>query len=274
VMGRVDGKVAAVTGGASGIGRATCLLLAREGAAVVVADLDQDGAEVVAKEIETAGGRAVAQRTDIAEEQQVRSMVERAVDTFGGLHILFNNAADTSLNAMIQDKPFHEMDVEWWDHAMRVDLRGAMLGCKHAVRHMLEAGGGSIVNTSSNQGIAGDLTQGAYAAAKAGIIQLTKSVATQYGVHGIRCNAVSPGAVRTPAFERACPPEIVEEIAKHSLIPRVGEPDDLAHAVLFLASDESSYVTGQVLCVDGGQLAHLPHYAFMISTGTTTTHQE
>jgi len=274
VMGRAEGKVAVVTGGASGIGRATCLLLAGEGAAVVVADLDPDGAEVVAKEIETAGGRAVAHRTDIAEEQQVRSMVERAVDTFGGLHILFNNAADTSLNAMIQDKPFHEMDVDWWDHAMRVDLRGAMLGCKHAVRHMLGTGGGSIVNTSSNQGIAGDLTQGAYAAAKAGIIQLTKSVATQYGVYGIRCNAVSPGAVRTPAFERACPPEIVEEIAKHSLIPRVGEPDDLAHAVLFLASDESSYVTGQVLCVDGGQLAHLPHYAFMISTGSTTTHQE
>jgi NAD(P)-dependent dehydrogenase (short-subunit alcohol dehydrogenase family) len=273
-MGRVEGKVAVVTGGASGIGRAACLLLAHEGAAVVVEDLDEDGAEVVAKEIETAGGRGVAQRTDIGEEEQVRSMIERAVDTFGGLHILFNNAADTSLNAMIRDKPIHEMDVEWWDHAMRIDLRGAMLGCKYAVRPMIDARGGSIVNTSSNQGIAGDLTQGAYAAAKAGIIQLTKSVATQYGVYGIRCNAVSPGAVRTPAFERACPPEIVEEIAKHSLIPRVGEPDDLANAVLFLASDESAYVTGQVICVDGGQLAHLPHYAFMIGTGTTTTHQE
>jgi NAD(P)-dependent dehydrogenase (short-subunit alcohol dehydrogenase family) len=273
-MGRVDGKVAVVTGGASGIGRATSLLLAREGAAVVVADLDEAGAELVVKEIESEGGRAVAQRTDIGEEDSVTAMTDRAVEKFGGLHILFNNAADTSLNAMLLDKPIHDMSVEWWDHAMRIDLRGAMLGCKHAIPHMIEAGGGSIVSTSSNQGLAGDLTQGAYACAKAAVIQLMRSVATQYGHYNIRANAVSPGAVRTPAFDRACPPEIIEEIAKHSLISRIGEPDDLANAVLFLASDEAAYITGLVIPVDGGQLAHLPHYAFMMSTGMTTTHQE
>jgi NAD(P)-dependent dehydrogenase (short-subunit alcohol dehydrogenase family) len=273
-MGRVLNKVAVVTGGASGIGRATSRLLANEGAAVVVADLDESGADVVVKEIEAAGGRAVAQLVDVGEEDAVKAMIDRAVETFGGLHILFNNAADTSLHAMVEDKRIHEMSVEWWDHAMRVDLRGAMLGCKHAIPHMIAGGGGSIVNTSSNQGIVGDLTQGAYACAKAGVIQLTRSVATQYGHYGIRCNAVSPGAVRTPAFDRACPPEIVEEIAKHSLIPRIGEPEDLANTVLFLASDESAYITGHVIRVDGGQLAHLPHYAFMMSTGMTTTHQE
>jgi NAD(P)-dependent dehydrogenase (short-subunit alcohol dehydrogenase family) len=201
-------------------------------------------------------------------------MVERAVSEFGGLHILFNNAADTSLNAMIQDTPVTEMTVEWWDHAMRIDLRGAMLGCKHAIPHMIACGGGAIVNTSSNQGIVGDLTQTAYAAAKAGVIQLTQSVATQYGRQGIRCNAVSPGAVRTPALERACPPEIIDNIASHSLIPRIGEPEDLANTVLFLASDESAYITGHVIRVDGGQLAHLPHYAYSIDTGMTTTYTD
>jgi len=273
-MGRVDGKVAIVTGGASGIGRATCLLLGREGAAVVVADLDENGAEVVAKEIAADAGRAVAHRVDIGDEESVQAMVQRAVDEFGGLHILFNNAADTSLNAMIQDTPVTEMTVDWWDHAMRIDLRGAMLGCKHAIPRMITSGGGAIVNTSSNQGITGDLTQTAYAAAKAGIIQLTQSVATQYGREGIRCNAVSPGAIRTPALERACPPEIIENIAKHSLVPRIGEPEDLANTVLFLASDESAYITGHVIKVDGGQLAHLPHYAYSIETGTTTTYKE
>jgi NAD(P)-dependent dehydrogenase (short-subunit alcohol dehydrogenase family) len=272
-MGRVDGKVAIVTGGASGIGRATCLLLAREGAAVVVADLDESSAEVVAKEIGADGGRAVAQRTDIGEEASIQAMVERAVSEFGALHILFNNAADTSLNAMIQDTPVTEMTVEWWDHAMRIDLRGAMLGCKHAIPHMIAAGGGAIVNTASNQGLVGDLTQTAYAAAKAGVIQLSQSVATQYGRQGVRCNTVSPGAVRTPALERACPPEIIADIAGHSLIPRIGEPEDLANAVLFLASDESAYITGHVIKVDGGQLAHLPHYAYSISSGMTTTFQ-
>jgi NAD(P)-dependent dehydrogenase (short-subunit alcohol dehydrogenase family) len=273
-MGRVENKVAVVTGGASGIGRATSRLLAREGADVVVADLDGDGAELVVKEIKADGGRAVAQQCDIGEEDAVKAMIDRAVESFGGLHILFNNAADTSLNAMILDKPIHEMSVEWWDHAMKIDLRGAMLGCKHAIPHMIDGGGGSIISTSSNQGLAGDLTQGAYACAKAAVIQLMRSVATQYGHYGIRANSVSPGAVHTPAFDRACPPEIVEEIAKHSLISRVGQPEDLANAVLFLASDDASYITGHVIPVDGGQLAHLPHYAYMMSTGSTTTHQE
>ena len=226
------------------------------------------------KEIKADGGRAVAQQCDIGEEAAVKAMIDRAVESFGGLHILFNNAADTSLNAMMLDKPIHEMSVEWWDHAMKIDLRGAMLGCKHAIPHMIDGGGGSIVSTASNQGLAGDLTQSAYSCAKAGVVQLMRMVATQYGHLNIRANTVSPGAVRTPAFERACPPEIVVEIAKHSLIGRVGEPEDLANAVLFLASDDASYITGHVIPVDGGQLAHLPHYGYMMSTGSTTTHQE
>ena len=273
-MGRVDNKVAVVTGGGSGIGRATSRLLAREGAAVVVADLDEAAAELVVKEIKADGGRAIAQRADVGDPVAVEQMVERAVETFGGIHVLYNNAADTSLDAMMRDTPVHEISVEFWDHAMRVDLRGAMLGCKYAIPHMIDQGGGSIVSTASNQGLSGDLTQSAYSCAKAAIVQLMRMVATQYGRFHIRANTVSPGAVRTPALERACPPEIIDEIAKQSLIPRVGEPEDLANAVLFLASDEAAYITGHTIPVDGGQLAHLPHYAYMMGSGSTTTHQE
>ena len=272
-MGRLDGKVAIVTGGASGIGRATSELFAREGAAVVVADLDEARAKAVVASIEESGGTALAQPVDVAVEASVQSMVQAAVGTFGALHVLFNNAADTSLDAMLRDGMVADMDVATWDHAMAVDLRGAMLGCKHAIPQMVAAGGGSIINTASNQGILGDLSQTAYAAAKAGVIMLTKSVATQYGAAGVRCNAVSPGAVRTPALERACPPEVIAEIATHSVVPRVGEPEDLARAVLFLASDEAAYISGQVLPVDGGQMSHLPHFSWLLNQGTATTHQ-
>ncbi len=273
-MGRVSGKVAIVTGGGSGIGRATCELFAREGAAVAVADIDEAAAKEVADGIVAAGGRALAVTVDVGSEESVAAMVATTVEAFGALNILFNNAADTSMHMMVNDGPVHTMDVDIWDHAMRVDLRGVMLGCKHAIPHMIAGGGGSIVNTSSNQSLAGDMSQTAYAAAKAGINTLSMSVATAYGRQGIRCNVVSPGLIWTPASQRACPQEIVDEIVKHSLVPRVGRPDDLAFTVLFLASDESSYITGHVIKVDGGQLAHLPHYAFMNESGMKTTHQE
>ena len=270
-MGRVEGKVAIVTGGGSGIGRASCELLAREGAAVVVADKDAASAERVARGIVDAGGRALAQPVDVEVEASIEAMVRAAVGAFGGLHVLFNNAADTSLRAMELDRALLDVSTETWDHVLAVDLRSVFLCCRYSIPHMIEAGGGSIVNASSNQSLAGDLSQTAYAAAKAGINTLSLSVATQYGRQGIRCNVVSPGPIRTPAFDRACPPEVAEELARHSLVPRLGRAEDLANAVLFLASDESSYVTGQLIRVDGGQLVHLPHYAMLTQGGLTTT---
>ncbi|TFG98244.1 MAG: glucose 1-dehydrogenase [Myxococcales bacterium] len=270
-MGRVEGKVAIVTGGGSGIGRASCELLAREGAAVVVADLDAESAERVARGIVDAGGRAIAQPVDVKQAASIEAMVQAAVAAFGALHVLYNNAADTSLRAMEQDGALLDVSAETWDHVLAVDLRSVFLGCKAAIPHMLEAGGGSIVNASSNQALAGDLSQTAYASAKAAIHSLSLSVATQYGRQGIRCNVVSPGPIRTPAFDRACPPEVAQELTRHSLVPRLGRPEDLAHAVLFLASDEAAYITGQILRVDGGQLAHLPHYAMLTHGGLTTT---
>jgi NAD(P)-dependent dehydrogenase (short-subunit alcohol dehydrogenase family) len=270
-VGRVDGKVAIVTGGGSGIGRASCELFAREGAAVVVADLDAASAELVAKEIQARGGRALARRVDVGDEGSIEALVRASVDAFGALHILYNNAADTSLRIMELDRGLLDVSTETWEHVLAVDLRSVFLACRAAIPHMIAAGGGSIVNASSNQSLSGDLSQTAYAAAKSAINTLSLSIATQYGRQGIRCNVVSPGPIRTPAFDRACPPEVKDDLVRHSLVPRLGRPEDLANAVLFLASDDASYVTGQILRVDGGQLAHMPHYAMLTTTGTTTT---
>lgn len=268
---RLAGKVAIVTGGASGIGRTSAATMAREGASVVVADRDGDGAEAVAAEIRAAGGRAVGQVTDVGVEDQVAAMVQRAVDEFGGLHVLHNNAALTDASAHARDHTVVDLDVEVWDRSMAVNARGAMLGCKHAVPHLIAAGGGSIVNTASNQALSGDLSQTAYAAAKGAVVTLTMSVATAFGAQGVRANCISPGAIRTPSLLAAYPPEVQEMLIGHNLVPRLGEPEDIANLALFLASDESSFITGHVIRCDGGQLVHLPHYAQLRSAGATTT---
>jgi NAD(P)-dependent dehydrogenase (short-subunit alcohol dehydrogenase family) len=272
-MGRVEGKVAIVTGSASGIGREVAGLLAREGAKVVVADLNAEGAEVVAKEIRSAGGEAIAQPTDVSQETEVAAMVQAAVDTFGGLHVLHNNAAQTAPAAHAKDTVVTDIAVEDWDRSMAITLRGTFLGCKHAVPHMVRAGGGSIVNTSSNSALAGDFTQTAYATAKAGVNALTLFVATQFGKQNVRCNAITPGMIMTQNTIDACPPEIAGIIEQSNLLPRLGQAIDIANTVLFLASDDSSFITGMVIRVDGGQLAHLPHFASLNTTGLTTTHK-
>jgi NAD(P)-dependent dehydrogenase (short-subunit alcohol dehydrogenase family) len=268
---RLSGKVAIVTGAASGIGRVSAATMAREGAKVVVADRNGEGAEVVAKEICDAGGTAIACRADIASEDDVRAMVDTAVSEFSGLHVLHNNAALTDASAHAKDLTVIDLDVETWDRSMAVNARGAMLACKHAIPHMIAAGGGSIINTASNQGLAGDLSQTAYGAAKGAVVTLTMSVATAFGKQGVRCNCISPGAIRTPSLVAACPPEFIDEIARHNLLPRIGEPEDIANLALFLASDESSFITGMTIRCDGGQLAHLPMFAYLMNTGTVTT---
>ncbi len=271
MAGRVAGKVAIVTGSASGIGRATARLLAAEGAKVVVADVDGEGAESVAREIRDAGGRAVAQRTDIAQEASVERMVDASVRMFGGLDILHNNAAMTAAHEHAKDTDLRTMTVEFWDRSFEVNLRGAMLASKHAIPVMIDGGGGAIVNTSTNQSLAGDLSQFAYSAAKAGVNALTRSIATAYGRSGIRCNTVAPGYVATAATRRAVSAEMEAAIVSQNLVPRAGVAEDLASAVLFLASDEAAFVTGQLLSVDGGQLVHLPHYAYLNASGDVTT---
>jgi NAD(P)-dependent dehydrogenase (short-subunit alcohol dehydrogenase family) len=270
-MGRLDGKVAIVTGAASGIGRCSATTMAREGARVVVADRNGDGADTVAAEIRAAGGDAVGCRADIAVEDEVKAMVDAAVSTFGGLDVLHNNAALTDASAHARDNTVLDLDVEVWDRSMAVNARGAMLACKHAVPHMIAAGGGSIINTASNQALAGDLSQTAYGAAKGAVVTLTMSVATAFGKQGVRCNCISPGAIRTPSLMSACPPAVIDLIEANNLVARIGEPEDIANLALFLASDESSFITGLTIRCDGGQLSHLPHFAGLRQMSTITT---
>jgi len=260
---RVAGKVAIVTGAASGIGRATARALAREGASVVVADLDLAGAKTVAGEIDRASGRAVACQVDVSDEDAVRAMVAVAVDTYGGLDVLHNNAAAIGAAKPGVDHDIAAIDVEVWDRTMAVNLRGVWLGCKHAVPRMLERGGGSIINTSSGSSLQGDLANAAYAVSKGGVNTLTLYVATQYGKRGIRCNAIAPGLILSHPVEHFGGQRYVDMLEEHHLTPRVGVPDDIANAVVFLASDESSFVTGQILRVDGGIVSHAAPVADM-----------
>ena len=258
---KLAGRVAIVTGAASGIGRATAHALARQGAAVVVADLNSEGANRVAKEIEAEGARALGHACDVADEDSVRGMVAAAVDTYGGLDILHNNAANSNSAVIGRDGALVDMKVEVWEATMAVNLRGPMLGCKHGIPELLKRGGGAIINTSSTSGLVGDIARPAYGSSKAGVDSLTRYVATQYGKQGIRCNAIAPGVIATPALEANVPKEQIELYKGNHLTPRLGKPEDIAGMVVFLASDDGAFVTGQVLSVDGGMLAHHPTFA-------------
>ena len=258
-MGLLDGKVGVVTGSGSGIGRATAQRMAAEGAAVVVADVNVDTARETVALIEAERGRAVAQWVDVSEEDAIAAMIARAVDEFGALHLLHNNAADVVI--ILRDIGVTDMDVEVWDRTMAVNLRGAMLGCKHAIPHMIAAGGGSIVNTSSAAGQFGDLSRVAYGVSKAGIDALTRYVATLYGKQGVRCNAIAPGPIFTPALEANIPPDQLAVFLGNLVTPYGGRPADIANMVTFLCSDDARYVSGQIINVDGGFVMHTPTYA-------------
>jgi NAD(P)-dependent dehydrogenase (short-subunit alcohol dehydrogenase family) len=274
MAGRVSGKVAIVTGSASGIGRVSAETLAREGARVVIADIDSEGAQAVADSIVEEGGQAIAIHVDVGEESQIISMIGATMQAFGALHVLHNNAAITSPDHQRRDGNLLDLDVEVWDETLRIDLRGPMLGCKHAIPRMIESGGGSIINTTSNSALAGDLSLTAYAAAKGGLNTLTLSVATAFGKQGIRCNAVSPAHIESPSLASNVPAEVVEMLRSQCLTPDLGKPQDVANLVLFLASEESSFVTGQILRVDGGALSHLAHVAQLRDSGRTTNRSE
>jgi NAD(P)-dependent dehydrogenase (short-subunit alcohol dehydrogenase family) len=258
-MGRLDGKVAIVTGSAHGIGAATATRLAQEGAAVVVADLDATGAARHAEGIVAAGATAIGVGVDIADESSVRDLVAATVSEFGGIDVLHNNASAMSLTPA--DVDVLGLDLETWDETMGTNLRGTMLCSKAAIPHLLERGGGSVVNTSSGQALLGDTGQTAYAAAKAAVIALSRSIATQYGNRGLRCNAICPGLILTERLKQKLDAPATERLLRHQLLPRGGQPEDVANLVCFLVSDEGSFIAGQAICIDGGSLAHMPSYA-------------
>lgn len=259
-MGRLEDKVAIVTGGAGNIGAATASRLAREGASVVVADLDESGAERCAATIREEGGRAVGQKVDLGDEDSIADLIAGAVRAFGGLDVLHNNGAATVL-ARTDDLGVLDTSLEVWDASLRINLRGTMLACRFAIPHLQARGGGSIINMTSGSGARGDLRHTSYGVSKAGIVQLTRAVATQHGRDGIRCNSISPGFVASTDPNRAGVAQHSDELLAQSLVGRLGRPDDIAWAVLYLASQESSFVTGQCLVVDGGASAHTPYYA-------------
>lgn len=250
-MKRLQGKVAVVTGAGSGIGEATARLMAREGASVVVADLNRAEAERVAGELAV----AVAVEVDVSDEAGVVRMIETAIQAFGGLDVLHNNATDSSLNAV--DTDITTLDMSVFDRLVAVNLKGQFLGCKYAIPAMLAGGGGSIVNTASIDGFVGRGVRAAYGACKAGVVLLTKSVASQYGTRGIRCNAVAPGLTLTPGAVNNASEEYVELSLRNYPMPRLCTPDDVAKAVIFLASDDASYVNAETLMVDGGATTYM-----------------
>jgi NAD(P)-dependent dehydrogenase (short-subunit alcohol dehydrogenase family) len=247
---RFVGKSAIVTGAASGIGRETALRLGSEGAGVVVADLDRAGGEETVRLLRAAGAAAEFLHVDVADPEGVRAMVGRAVDRFGRLDVLHNNAYWAPLNTPLADTS----DADW-ERTIAVTLTGVFLGCKYAIPAMVRSGGGAIVNTASTAALVASPRFGAYMAAKGGVIALTRSVAFDYGEQGIRCNAVCPGLIDTPATA----PVLADRerrawLTAKLLVGRVGLPQDVAAAVLFLASEESSFITGQAIVVDGGRM--------------------
>jgi NAD(P)-dependent dehydrogenase (short-subunit alcohol dehydrogenase family) len=258
-MGCLDGKVAIITGSAHGIGAATASRLAEAGAAVVVADLDADGAARQAEHIVAKGGRALGVHVDIADESSVGDLVAATVAAFGGVDILHNNASAMSLTPA--DVDVLGLGLDTWDGTMATNLRGTLLCCKAAIPHLLERGRGSIVNTSSGQALLGDTGQTAYAAAKAAVIALSRSIATQYGKDGVRCNAICPGLILTDRLKHKLDGPATERLLRHQLLQRTGQPEDIANLVLFLVSDEGSFITGQAISIDGGLQAHMPSYA-------------
>ena len=261
-MPRFTDKVAIVTGGGSGIGRATAMLLATEGAAVTVADISTDGADAVAAEIAAAGGTARSQIVDVADPDAAAAMVADTVAAYGRLDVLHNNAAAIDLNRIDQD--IVTMDLGTWERVLAVNLTGPMLGCRFAIPAMLEGAGGAIVNTASAAAFYGSDSLAAYGTSKAGVVALTRNVATAYGERGIRCNAVAPGIVVAAAAQAALGGPMGDRLRRYStshLTGRLGYPEEVASAVAYLASDDATFITGEVLRVDGGFTAHSPTYA-------------
>ncbi|MCZ8533712.1 SDR family NAD(P)-dependent oxidoreductase [Psychrobacillus psychrodurans] len=248
-MGRVQGKVALVTGGASGIGLSTAALLAKEGAKVVIADFNMEGAREAAENIKANGGDAFGIFLDAGDENSIKEAIEFTVKNFGKISVLFNNVGLTNLK---KDLDVVNIDLDEWDRLMNVNLKSVLIGSKFAIPHMIEAGGGSIINTASMAGFTGDTIRAAYGASKAAVVNLTKYIATQYGKDKIRCNAVAPGLILTPAAKNNMTPEVLDIFAKYNTLPYHGEPDDIGYTVLFLASDESKFITGQTIQVEGG----------------------
>ncbi len=253
---RLDGKVAIITGGAGGIGAATARLMAARGARVVVADIAEDRAQALAAELPEALSLAL----DLEHQSSIKAMIAATIAHYGQLNVLVNNAALLGPEIAQRDGDIEGMDTDLWDRTYRVNVRGTMIACREALPH-LRATRGNIVNTVSNLALQGHVIQAAYSASKAAIIQMTRSIAASHGKAGVRCNAVAPGMTSTPALLEAFPPPLRQLVEDETLRDQLGEPEDIAESIAFLASPAARNITGQVLVSDGGCASHVPGIA-------------
>jgi NAD(P)-dependent dehydrogenase (short-subunit alcohol dehydrogenase family) len=253
---RLDGKVAIITGGAGGIGAATARLMTMRGARVVVADIAFDAAKALAAELSD----ALAVELDLEHQSSIKAMIATVVGHYGQLDVLINNAALLGPDIAQRDGNIELMDTELWDRTYRVNVRGTMIACREALPHLRRTRG-NIVNTVSNLALQGHIIQAAYSSSKAAIIQLTRAIAASHGKEGIRCNAVAPGMTMTPALKDAFPPVLRHVVENETLRDQLGDPEDIAEALAFLASPAARNITGQVLVSDGGGASHVPGLA-------------
>lgn len=247
---KFEGKVALVTGAASGIGRASALAFAREGAKTVVADILVEGGEETVRIIKEAGGDALFVRTDVSKAGEVETLIQKIVETYGRLDYAHNNAGIAGADA-----PTADCTEENWDHTIAINLKGVWLCMKYEIPQMLNLGGGAIVNTASTAGLVGLEGSPAYCASKGGVVQLTRAAALDYAKAGIRVNAVCPGVIRTPMVEPLVGTEAEAGLIAMEPIGRMGKPEEVAEAVVWLCSDAASFVTGIAMPVDGGLVA-------------------
>jgi len=244
-MGKLQDKVAVITGGASGIGAATARLFVSEGAKVVLVDLNEEKGKAFESELKALNADALFVKANITSEEEVANIFTQTIEKFGKVDIVFNNAGIGRVH------PTHELDYAEWRQTVNVDLDGVFLVAREAIREMLKAGGGAIVNTASMYGWVGSPGSAAYNAAKGGVVNLTRSIALEYAEQNIRVNALCPGFIDTPII----PEESKLALAAATPVKRLGKAEEMAKAVLFLASDDSSYMTGNSLTVDGGYTA-------------------
>ncbi len=242
---RLENKVAIITGAGSGIGREAALLFAKEGAKVVVADINEKGGQKTVAEIKETGGEGFFVKLDVTKKEESKKMVKDTLEKYGGIDVLINNAGIT------QDALVLKMTEEQWDRVIGINLKGVFNCIQAVVEVMINRGNGVIINTSSIVGLNGNVGQVNYAAAKAGLIGMTKTLAKELGKKGIRVNAVAPGFIKTP-MTSAVPEKILEMMTEKTPLRRLGDAKDVAYAYLYIASDEAAFVNGAVLCVDGG----------------------
>ncbi len=253
---RLDDKIVAITGGAGGIGFATAQLMAARGAKIVIADIAGDRASELAATLEG----AIGMHLDLENEESIETMIASSISHFGRLDILVNNAALLGPEIAQADGDVENMETALWDRTYGVNVRGTMIACREALPH-LRATRGCIVNTVSNLALQGHLIQAAYSSSKAAIIQMTRAIAASHGKLGVRCNAVAPGMTSTPALLEAFPPVLRQMVEDETLRDQLGEPEDIAEAIAFLAAPAARNITGQVLVSDGGCASHVPGIA-------------